>query len=265
MGKDRTVIGFGREQDFRDTRDSVADWKRKNHRGHPGGRNTMAPPHLRWGKVVTAWADGDLNTVTVRPCFADGSAIPGVRTNGDHDLKIYIRWPADTDPGDMSAILTADLLLPWIPFELDDHYGLLFTLGGDGADVKVKVSENDTVADFLEEKLTVNENKWLKLSVVNDGEEEDLLIEHIGPVAGAVDTIGVNSEGTEAAYTNTYNATTSENGLDLYAMVRVAYYDAGDEILYGYIRKLTFDVNGHLVSVGAETRISIDVPLECNA
>ncbi len=264
MGKEPAIIGFSREQDFKDTGAAVAENKRRDHSGHPGARNTMAPPHLRWGKVVTTWADGDLNTVTVRPCFADGTAIPGVKTDGTHDLKIYIQWPADTDPGDMSAIFTADLLLPWIPFGvvLDEHYGLIFTLVG-GPDIKVKVSANDTVSDFLSEKLVVNADKWLKLSQVNDGAEEDLLIEHIGPVAGAVDTIGVNTEGTEVAYADTYDATSSGNGVELYVMGRNGYYHAGDEKLYGYTRKITFDKLGHLQSIGAETRIEIDVPVVC--
>lgn len=263
MGK-RPIIGFSRRKDFEDTASAVADHKRRNLGGQAGGRNTMAPPHLRWGKIVTTWADGDLNTTTVRPCFADGAAIPGIKADGTHDKKLYIRWPADTDPGDMSAILIADLLLPWVPFgvDLDEHAGLIFTLVGDSNN-KVKVSENDTVADFLFEKLAVTANKWLKLTEVNDGAEEDILIEHIGPVSGSVDTVGVNTEGTEAAYTNTYDGTSSANGLDLYAMTRVAYYDAGNETLYGYIRKLTFDVNGHLQAVSAETRISIDVPVVC--
>ena len=71
-------------------------------------------------------------------------------------------------------------------------------------------------------------------------------------------TIGDATEGSEAAETTTWTYA-GTNGLKLYAMTRVAYYDAGDEILYGYVRLLTFDKYGRLYSAGAETRVSIDV------
>jgi len=259
------VIGFSRRKDFEDTAKAVEKSNRQDMRGQKASRDTPAPPHLRWGKVVTTWADGDLNTVTVRPCYADGTAIPGIKTTGVHDQKLYIRWPADTDPGDMSAILTANLLLPWVPFgvELATHAGLVYTLVGDSGGAKVKVSANDTVADYLAEKLTVTAEKWLQLSQVNDGAEEDLLIEHIGPVSGSVDTIGSAGEGSEAAEGTTYDGTSSANGLAFYVQGRTAYYHAGDEKFYGYVRKITFDARGHLQSVGAETRITIDVVEVC--
>jgi len=74
----------------------------------------------------------------------------------------------------------------------------------------------------------------------------------------AVVTIGSAAEGAEAAETTTWTYA-GTNGLKLYAMTRVAYYDAGDETVYGYVRLLTFDKYGRLYSIGAETRISIDV------
>ena len=74
----------------------------------------------------------------------------------------------------------------------------------------------------------------------------------------AVVTIGDTTEGAEAAEGTTWTYA-GVNGLKLYAMTRVAYYDAGDKILYGYVRLLTFDKYGRLYSTGAETRVSIDV------
>jgi hypothetical protein len=72
-------------------------------------------------------------------------------------------------------------------------------------------------------------------------------------------TIGAASEGNEAAdsTTHTYDG---EKGLYLYAMTRVAYFESGDQKLYGYVRLFKFDKYGRLYSVGAETRVTIDVP-----
>ena len=74
----------------------------------------------------------------------------------------------------------------------------------------------------------------------------------------AVVTIGSAAEGSEAAETTTWTYA-GTNGLKLYAMTRTAYYHAGDKILYGYVRLLTFDKYGRLYSAGAETRVSVDV------
>jgi len=214
------VIGFSRRKDFEDTAKAVEKSNRQDMRGQKAGRDTPAPPHLRWGKVVTAWADGDLNTVTVRPCYADGTAIPGIKTTGIHDKKLYIAWPPETDPGNMVALLPKDALLPWVPFQVavnTDFFGVL-------------------------------------LIGVPAG----------GPVEPpAFDTIGVNTEGTEAAYTDTWDVTTNANGLAQYEMVRVGFFHAGDEKLYGYIRKKEYSADGRLLRVSAETRIEIDVPGLC--
>lgn len=85
------------------------------------------------------------------------------------------------------------------------------------------------------------------------------------PVApGDVDTLGVNTEGTEAAYADTWDVTADRTkGLDVYIMLRNGYFDAGNEIWYGYIRKFTFDERGRLTTVSAETRIVVDTPGVC--
>lgn len=53
------------------------------------------------------------------------------------------------------------------------------------------------------------------------------------------------------------------NGLQLTIQTRAAYFDAGDQILYGYFRDLVFDSNGLLVTVSGETRTIIDTPEDC--
>ena len=43
----------------------------------------------------------------------------------------------------------------------------------------------------------------------------------------------------------------------------VCYYDASDEVLYGFQYDKTYDANGHLLEVSAERRYTIDVPEDC--
>lgn len=73
-----------------------------------------------------------------------------------------------------------------------------------------------------------------------------------------VTTIGSAAEGSEAAETTTWTYD-GALGLKLYAFTRVAYFDAGNKILYGYVRLLTFDKYGRLYAAGAESRVSVDV------
>ena len=74
------------------------------------------------------------------------------------------------------------------------------------------------------------------------------------------DTIGGTTEGNEAAETSTWTAG-GANGLRFYVQSRQAYFNAGDAKWYAYVRLLTLDRKGRLYSLGAETRIEIDVPV----
>lgn len=76
-------------------------------------------------------------------------------------------------------------------------------------------------------------------------------------------TLGAASEGSEAADSSTWSRTTNGTPLQIYIQTRTAYYDAGDEKLYGYFRLFTYDACGLLISVGAETRVEVDVPEAC--
>ena len=99
------------------------------------------------------------------------------------------------------------------------------------------------------------------LTIVSDARPAARLGRCSNPAA-----IGTAAEGAEAAETTTWDRASQaagENGLTLTIMTRVAYYDAGDETLYGYTRTLTFDSRGMLATVGAETRVSIDVAEAC--
>ena len=80
---------------------------------------------------------------------------------------------------------------------------------------------------------------------------------------GTFGTIGDADEGDEAADSGEW-AVDGDTGLYLDAMTRVGFFDAGDETLYGYVRRLKFDSQGRLFSVGGETRITIDLPGTCS-
>lgn len=73
----------------------------------------------------------------------------------------------------------------------------------------------------------------------------------------AVVTLGGNTEGSEAAASDTWT-TGATNGLAVWKVCRVGYFHAGDKKLYAYVRLFTYDKNGQLYSVSAETRVEVD-------
>jgi hypothetical protein len=82
--------------------------------------------------------------------------------------------------------------------------------------------------------------------------------------------IGASTEGSETASASTWNRASATSGTDygdipieLWVQTRTVYNEAGDEKLYAFVRKLTFDAGGRLASVSAETRVEVDIPEEC--
>ena len=74
------------------------------------------------------------------------------------------------------------------------------------------------------------------------------------------DEVGTTTE-EEAAQTDSWSR--DDTGLVLITLTRTAYDEGGDQTLYGYYRKLGFDVEGRLVAVSEETRVVIDQPVAC--
>lgn len=107
---------------------------------------------------------------------------------------------------------------------------------------------------------TINDdNEWIEATTSGT----TTTISHIGPGGqGTPEDIGSAAEGNEAADSNdgTCNGT---NGLDVFTTSRVGYFESGDETLYGYMREWKFDKKGHLISVSAETRYTINAPDDC--
>lgn len=78
-------------------------------------------------------------------------------------------------------------------------------------------------------------------------------------------TIGGTTEGNEAAETTTWtvgdvDGSGNKKGCWFYIQTRKGYFDAGDMKLYAYVRKVTIDATGKVYSVGAETRVTLEIP-----
>ncbi len=75
----------------------------------------------------------------------------------------------------------------------------------------------------------------------------------------------IDSEGPESGLTDTWDRSnqTGKSGVCITMQTRTVYNDAGDEILYGYLRDFHFDGEGKLESISAETRIIIETPEVC--
>ncbi len=76
-------------------------------------------------------------------------------------------------------------------------------------------------------------------------------------------TIGGTSLGSESADTATWSRAANATPLNVYLISRVVYNAAGAKTLYSFVRQLSFDARGLLLSVSAETRISVDVTESC--
>ena len=79
--------------------------------------------------------------------------------------------------------------------------------------------------------------------------------------------VGSAAEGAEdadaAGWDRILSLASGDDGLTLTMMTRVVYDEAGDEILYGMMRTFSFDSQGKLYAVSAETRVVIDTPSAC--
>ena len=87
----------------------------------------------------------------------------------------------------------------------------------------------------------------------------------IGGGVGRTDsptTLGGTSEGSESPDSSNW-ARTGGTPLVLYVLSRTVYNEVGDKTLYSFVRPLTFDARGLLVSVGVETRVTVDVTEAC--
>lgn len=76
-------------------------------------------------------------------------------------------------------------------------------------------------------------------------------------------TLGGTSEGPESADTNSWTRSSSGMPLDLYVVTRMVYNESGDQTLYQFVRKLSFDACGLLTAVSAEARVTIDATEAC--
>ncbi|HZL36327.1 MAG TPA: hypothetical protein VFC78_13495 [Tepidisphaeraceae bacterium] len=76
-------------------------------------------------------------------------------------------------------------------------------------------------------------------------------------------TVCSTSNTSESPDTSTWSRDTDGLPINLYVVSRTVYNPAGDQTLYQFIRKLSFDARGILYAVSAETRDVVDVTEPC--
>jgi hypothetical protein len=74
--------------------------------------------------------------------------------------------------------------------------------------------------------------------------------------------LGGTSEGSESADSSNWTRL-GATPVVVYVVTRTVYNESGDKTLYSFVRPLTFDARGLLVSAGAETRVTVDVTEAC--
>lgn len=84
----------------------------------------------------------------------------------------------------------------------------------------------------------------------------------VGSAASAT-TIGAAAEGSETADTASWTRAGNATPLNLFVVSRVVYNATGDKTLYQFFRQLSFDARGLLLSVSAETRVTVDTTESC--
>ena len=123
----------------------------------------------------------------------------------------------------------------------------------------------DTPYSFSESgaKRIVRTVRAFERATGREGVDVSRPIEAIIGSTDSPDTIGASSEGSESADTSAWDRVDDATPVDVWVIGRVGYFHAGDEKLYGYARKLSFDATGRLYAVSAETRVEIDAPEDC--
>jgi hypothetical protein len=185
-----------------------------------------------------AAADGDVyvqNRLGIgadpgHPLYVYADSAERLRVQDDGTLRINDEYDMPTVDGDANDVMTTDGAdtVSWT--SLSEWFAT--ATGYSGSDVQIYGNDSGS-------------QSW----------------ENLNP-STSVDTIGSAAEGSESADATTWTAG-GTNGVEIYEVTRIGYYDAGDETLYAYVRKMTYNRFGCLYSVSGETRVSIEVPEAC--
>ncbi len=140
------------------------------------------------------------------------------------------------------------------------------------ADLEVPVPET---ADWIERDTNVAVSPNMAAfdgpgggSFTAPDKEEDAEIVFVGSsgTADTPETILPAAFETEAAQADTWdrdNQDSGEDGVNVRVVMRVVYDDASDEKLYAHYRTFKFDSEGALMTISAETRVTVDTPGLC--
>lgn len=158
--------------------------------------------------------------------------------------------------------------IPKLPF--GQRGGINWQTGKHIPLVKPVVTENEAVEASAPAITTL---RGLSDTSVDNAQPDDVLIYNgsawvpgeagqasVASPGTVVTTIGAASEGDEDASADTWVAG-GGTGLAEWYVSRLVYDDTGDEVLYAFLRKRTYDSAGRLYSVSAETRITVDTPV----
>jgi len=210
--------------------------------------------------------------VTTEP-IAYGSIGRAVLT-GLAAVKLYVNDAGhgyaaakDEEDGELETVATGGgAKILWKETGTGTGKWALVLLGGGGGGVGTDelVAVYGGTADYLDNVLVAGNGVTLDVDVntlvlAAEAEDPDTNIDTLGPVDESGDPI----EGTEPERDDTWTANGTK-GLALWQTVRVVYYELGDEKLYEYRRKLTFDRWGRLYSVSGEKQIEIEAPEPCS-
>lgn len=150
----------------------------------------------------------------------------------------------------------------------------------DGTDTPIKVFHGSAGDTLLGQQATPRTNAYFSgtvggasydgwvyfYEVIVAGERPGYVIyeDPESPVTVGSATIGDSIEGTEAVDTETFDIGGNQTSpLDMYQESRIGYFEAGDEILYGYARRVRKDSNGMEYRVDTEVRYTVDTPDTC--
>ena len=153
---------------------------------------------------------------------------------------------------------------PWI-IGIDVEWLKTF-VGGDATATPHKLLKTNGDGQIVAmcDVLTSNQTKDKVLTVGKGGSTVTWEDAGAKDPSTAKTSLTTSGEGSAAAQTNTWTFG-GTNGVAVTVQTRT-YYDhtASTPVLYGYYRTFTFDRNGKLYSISAETRYTIDQPVVGN-
>jgi hypothetical protein len=244
------------------------------------------PPKFSGTGALTQTAVDKLNKVSARafaPITGDGVILASQTESGATTLKLSVNQLLPKLP-QYKRVCVVKITSNATGGGQYNGKILTGTSNADGsADLAMPEGMNVPVA---EDCLIINPDEnglpthWLKLDEFAIGhvigQTADATPKKIVEINGSVartaspSTLGDGTEGTETADTHTWTRAAVTDGVNYgdcpieeWYVSRIVYNDTGDQVLYSMMRKRTYSADGRLVSISAETRVSVDTTELC--